>query len=274
MKTWLITGASSGLGQIMTERLLNRGDKVFATVRQEQALLELAAKYPGQLNIVIFDLTDLETMRRKIDAVFASEQIEFVVSNAGYGLFGAIEEVSDAQIERQIGTNLLGSIHLIRATLPHLRKQGGGRIIQVSSEGGQTTYPGFGYYHASKWGIEGFVETLAQEVAAFGIDCMIVEPGPTGTGFATNLDLAEPIQDYDASPVGETRRGFSDGSFEVKGDAERSVELLIDTAVSANPPLRLALGSAAYERISASLEKRLTEVRKQKETAYAADRIR
>jgi NAD(P)-dependent dehydrogenase (short-subunit alcohol dehydrogenase family) len=274
MKTWLITGASSGLGQIMTERLLNRGDKVFATVRREHALHELAAKYPGQLTAVVVDLTDVETMRSKIDAVFASGRVDFVVSNAGYGLFGAIEEASDAQIERQIGTNLLGSIHFIRATLPHLRKQGGGRIIQVSSEGGQTTYPGFGYYHASKWGIEGFVETLAQEVAAFGIDCMIVEPGPTGTGFATNLDLAEPIPDYDASPVGETRRGFSDGSFEVKGDAERSVELLIDTAVSDILPLRLALGSAAYERISTSLERRLAEVRKQRETAYAADRIR
>jgi NAD(P)-dependent dehydrogenase (short-subunit alcohol dehydrogenase family) len=116
-----------------------------------------------------------------------------VVSNAGYGLFGAAEEVSDAQIERQVATNLVGSIHVIRAALPHLRAQGGGRIVQVSSEGGQIAYPSFSLYHATKWGIEGFVEAVAQEVAPFGIAFTLVEPGPTGTNFAAGLEHARPM---------------------------------------------------------------------------------
>lgn len=272
MKTWLITGASSGLGYILSRRLLERGDKVFATVRRQDALEALQADFP-RLQAIVVDLTDVVSMRDKVNALFAVEDVDVVVSNAGYGLFGAIEEVSDAQIERQIATNLLGSIQFIRAVLPHLRRQRRGLIIQVASEGGQTTYPGFGLYHASKWGIEGFVETLAAEVAPFGIECMIVEPGPTGTGFADNLDFAEPIEDYDASPVGDIRRGFSDGSFHVKGDAERTVAQIIRAADADQKPMRLALGSAAYERISDSLKRRLAEIQEQKEAAYAGDRV-
>jgi NAD(P)-dependent dehydrogenase (short-subunit alcohol dehydrogenase family) len=110
--------------------------------------------------------------------------------------------VSDEQMERQIATNLIAPMQLVRACLPHLRRQGGGRIVQISSEGGQVIYPSFGVCHATKWGIEGFIETVAQEVAPFGIDCVIVEPGPTAMNFGANLDLAEPIADYDGTPAG------------------------------------------------------------------------
>jgi len=229
--------------------------------------------YGDQLKTFTADVTDVDRLRSEVEAAFSSlGRIDYVVSNAGYGLFGAIEEVSDRQVDRQIATNLLGSIHLIRAALPRLRKQGGGRIIQVSSEGGQTTYPGFGLYHASKWGVEGFIETLSAEVAPFGIECMIVEPGPTATGFAGNLDLADPKDDYGASPVGEVRRQFARETFTVKGDAERTVSQLIQAADSEQLPLRLALGSAAYERITQALERRLADIRAQKQAAYAADR--
>jgi NAD(P)-dependent dehydrogenase (short-subunit alcohol dehydrogenase family) len=145
MKTWLITGASSGLGRIMTERLLARGDRVGATVRRANALNDLETRYGDRLRIVTVDLTDTDGMRREIDVAFAAMgRIDVVVSNAAYGLFGAIEEVSDTQIERQIATSLTAPIQFIRACLPHLRRQGGGRVVQVSSEGGQTTYPAFG----------------------------------------------------------------------------------------------------------------------------------
>jgi NAD(P)-dependent dehydrogenase (short-subunit alcohol dehydrogenase family) len=161
---------------------------------------------------------------------------------------------------------------LARACLPHLRRQGGGRIIQVSSEGGQVTYPGFGLYHATKWGIEGFIETMAQEVAPFGIDCVIVEPGPTGTNFGANLALADSIPVYDGTPAGEVRRVVTAGTFPIKGDAQRTVAAMIAAADAARPPLRLALGSAAYENIERALAKRLDAIRAQKDVALGADR--
>ena len=273
MKTWFISGASSGLGRIMTERLLARGDRVAATLRRPEALAALSATYGDRLRIVTVDLTDIERMRAEVDAAFAVfGRIDVVVSNAAYGLFGAIEEVGDTQIERQIATNLTAPIQLLRACLPHLRAQGGGRIIQVSSEGGQVTYPGFGLYHATKWGIEGLIETMAQEVAPFGIDCMIVEPGPTGTNFGANLDVAVPMAAYEATPAGDVRRIVTGGSFPIKGDAERTVAAMIAAADAKQVPLRLALGSAAYENIERALAGRLEAIRGQKAVAFGADR--
>ncbi|MBW6527816.1 SDR family NAD(P)-dependent oxidoreductase [Sphingomonas sp. RHCKR7] len=152
MKRWFITGASSGLGLGMTERLLQRGDAVVATARRVEALAALQASYPSQLSVEHLDVTDTAAVRRIVDAAFANGRVDVVVSNAGYGLFGAAEELSDLQIDRQIATNLTASVQLIRAVLPHLRVQGGGRVLQVSSEGGQMTYPAFSLYHATKWG--------------------------------------------------------------------------------------------------------------------------
>jgi NAD(P)-dependent dehydrogenase (short-subunit alcohol dehydrogenase family) len=273
MKTWLITGASSGLGRIMTESLLARGDKVAATIRRASALDDLSGRYGEQLRTVVVDLTDISGMRREVNAAFAAlGRIDVVISNAAYGLFGAIEEVSDAQIERQITTNLMAPIQLIRACLPHLRQQGGGRIVQVSSEGGQTTYPAFGLYHATKWGIEGFVETLAKEVGPFGIDCIIVEPGPTATSFGANVDRSVPLAAYDATPAADLRRAITSGSFVAKGDAQRTVAAMIVAADAERPPLRLALGSIAYERIEQALAERLEAIRKQEAVAFSADR--
>lgn len=273
MKTWFITGASSGLGRIMVESLLARGDRVAATVRRAGALDALSASYGDRLRIVVVDLTDTNRVRGEVNAAFAAfGRIDVIVSNAAYGLFGAVEEVSDAQIERQIATNLTAPIQLVRACLPHLRRQGGGRIVQVSSEGGQVTYPSFGLYHATKWGIEGFIETTAQEVAPFGIDCVIVEPGPTGTNFGANLDVAAPIAAYDATPAGDVRRIVTSGAFPIKGDAERTVAAMIAIADEGRPPLRLALGSSAYENIERVLAGRLEAIRRQKAMALGADR--
>ena len=212
-------------------------------------------------------------MRREVTAAFAAlGRIDVVISNAAFGLFGAIEEVSDAQIERQITTNLMAPIQLIRACLPHLRQQGGGRIVQVSSEGGQTTYPAFGLYHATKWGIEGFVETLAKEVGPFGIDCIIVEPGPTATSFGVNVDRSVPLAAYDATPAADLRRAITSGLFVAKGDAQRTVAAMIVAADAERPPVRLALGSIAYERIEQALGERLKSVRRQETVAFSADR--
>ncbi|WP_315763216.1 SDR family oxidoreductase [Sphingomonas sp. Y38-1Y] len=272
MKTWFITGASSGLGLTMTRKLLERGDRVIASARRLQPLEVLAAEHGERLMLASFDVTDTAAMRREVERVFAAAgRIDVVVSNAGYGLFGAVEEVSDAQIDRQIATNLTASIQLIRAVIPHLREQGGGRILQVSSEGGQIAYPNFGLYHASKWGIEGFVETAAQEVAPFGISMTLIEPGPTATAFAEGLDRAPENPVYDATPAGAVRQALAAGAFAIRGDADRTVDAMIAAGDAAEPALRVALGSTAYEHIEAALEGRLAELRAQRDVAYSAD---
>ena len=272
-KTWLITGATSGLGLEMAQQLLAEGHTVIATARRPEALAELRQRHPARLDVVHLDLLEPDSIISAIESAFERhERIDVVVSNAGYGLFGAAEELSNAQIDQQIAANLAGSIHLIRAALPYLRKQGGGRIVQVSSEGGQIAYPGFSLYHATKWGIEGFVESVAQEVAPFGIDLIIAEPGPTGTNFGANLDVAEALPAYEETPAGIVRRAISDGSFEIKGDAARTVAAIIAAAQSNAPPLRLALGSTAYSSISQALSARLAALEAQQEIAASADR--
>lgn len=268
-KNWLITGASSGLGRGLTERLLARGDAVVATVRRPGALDALRAQYPDRLQVVLCDVTNVDAIRAAVAQALAKfGRIDVVVSNAGYGLFGAAEELSDAQIERQIATNLTGAIQLIRAVIPHLREQGGGRIVQVSSEGGQIAYPSFSAYHATKWGIEGFVEAVAKELAPFGIDCVIVQPGATRTNFGTGMDRAVPMSVYDATPVGDIRRSFDAGYFEF-ADAMKTVDAMIATIDRPRPPLRLALGKSAYESIRAALVKRLAVLDAQKEIALS-----
>ncbi|WP_368517978.1 SDR family oxidoreductase [Rhizobium sp.] len=272
-KTWFITGASSGLGLEMTQQLLDKGHRVVATVRRVGALTELAQEYGDRLDIVQLDLVEPESIDSAVKGAFRRHgRIDVIVSNAGYGLFGAAEELTNGEIDRQIATNLVGSIHLIRAALPLLRRQGGGRIVQVSSEGGQIAYPGFSLYHATKWGIEGFLEAVAQEVAPFGIDVIIAEPGPTGTNFGANLVQAIPLDAYTETPAGAVRRAISDGSFEIKGDAARTVSAMISAAESEKPPLRLTLGSTAYSSISQALSARLSALEAQRDVAVSADR--
>jgi NAD(P)-dependent dehydrogenase (short-subunit alcohol dehydrogenase family) len=273
MKNWLISGASSGLGRLMTQHLLARGDRVVGTIRREGALEDLQKKYGDRLGVASVDLTDIAWIRAVVDDAFRRMgRIDVVVSNAGYGLFGAAEELTDEQIDHQIKTNLTGSIQLIRAALPHLRGQRGGRVIQVSSEGGQIAYPSFSLYHATKWGIEGFVESVAQEVAPFGIDFIIVEPGPTGTHFGSNLVQAAATDVYGNTPVGDLRRAIAGGKFVIRGDAERTVKAIIAAADQAHPPLRLTLGSTAYNSISHALGQRLAAIEAQRQLALSADR--
>jgi NAD(P)-dependent dehydrogenase (short-subunit alcohol dehydrogenase family) len=272
-KTWFISGAASGLGLEMTQQLLARGDAVAGTSRRDGALANLEEKYRETLLVLKLELTDVKSIRAAVDAAFEQlGTIDVVVSNAGYGLVGAAEELSDAQIDQQIATNLVGCIQLIRAALPHMRTQGGGRIVQISSEGGQIAYPNFSLYHASKWGIEGFIEAVCQEVAPFGIDFVIAEPGPTATKFREGLVHAESMAVYDDTPAGQIRRLIQTGAFVLKGDAARTAAAIISTADREKPELRLALGSAAYQSISKALAARLSSIEGQHDVAFAADR--
>ncbi|ASO21121.1 NADP-dependent 3-hydroxy acid dehydrogenase YdfG [Actinoalloteichus hoggarensis] len=157
-RTWFITGTSSGFGLLLTRRLLERGDRVAATLRRPEALDGLRAEHGDRLWVRRLDVTDVEEVRAVVDAAFAElGTIDVVVNNAGYAVFAAVEEASDDQIREVIDTNLIGSISVTRAALPHLRAQRSGRFLQISTAGGQTAYPNFGYYHAAKWGIEASV---------------------------------------------------------------------------------------------------------------------
>ncbi|MDX3853416.1 SDR family oxidoreductase [Streptomyces sp. AK02-01A] len=268
--TWFITGTSSGFGRLLTERLLARGDRVAATLRRPEALDDLHAKHGDRLWTALLDVTDAEQVHRVVDDAFkALGTIDVVVNNAGYGVFASVEEAADEQIRRVIDTNLLGSIHVIRAALPHLRAQGRGRILQVSTSGGQTVYPNFSYYHASKWGIEGFCETVAREIAPFGIGLTIVEPGATPTGFGASLDTAPVMPEYENTPAGEMRRAITSGAFNLPNDPQKIAEAIINLVDTGAAPLRLPLGSDTYDDVRASLVARLAEHDAHRDVAYS-----
>ena len=270
--TWFITGTSSGLGRILTETLLARGDRVAATLRQPERLDALKRKYGDRLWVAPLDVSDADAVQRTVDQAFATlGRIGVVVSNAAYGLFGAAEELTDAQIRHQIDTNVLGAIAVIRAALPHLRAQGGGRVLQVSSEGGQIAYPNFSLYHASKWVVEGFVESVAQEVAPFGIAFTLVEPGPARTGFGQGLVSPPPMAAYDDTPAGAVRRAVADRSFAITGDPAKMVRAMIDCADRDVAPLRLLLGRGSFDRVRAALVQRLAALDAQRDVAMSTE---
>ena len=271
-KTWFITGTSSGIGRALTEKLLARGDGVAATLRKADALDHLKARYGDRLWAAAMDVTDTEAVRAVVNKAFAElGRIDVVVNNAGYGLFGAAEEVSDDQIRHQIDTNIIGSIQVIRAALPHLREQGGGRVLQVSSEGGQVAYPNFSLYHTTKWAIEGFVEAVTQETAPFDIAFTIIEPGPTKTNFRSGLVSPPPMAVYENTPAGDMRRSVANSAFPLPGDAIKMAQAMIDSVGRSPAPKRLLLGGGAYDRVRAALADRLAALDAQKDIAFSTD---
>lgn len=270
VRTWFITGTSSGFGLELTEQLLARGDRVAATLRRPEALDGLRAAYGERLWVARLDVTDADRVRRVVDEAFAAlGTIDVVVNNAGYGVFASVEEATDEQIRQVVDTNLLGSIHVVRAALPHLRAQGHGRILQVSSAGGQAAYPNFGYYHASKWGIEGFCEAIAREIEPFGIGLTIVEPGATPTGFGRALATAPVMPEYDQTPAGEVRRAVTNGTLPLDNDPAKIARAMIDLVERGEVPLRLPLGSDTYRDVRACLVARLAELDAYRETALS-----
>ncbi|MGS0678081.1 SDR family oxidoreductase [Lactobacillus johnsonii] len=184
-RVWLITGISSGFGKAITEQLLEKGETVVGTVRtKKDDIKALEEKYPDNLDVEHLDVTNTQEIREVVNKTIQRYgKIDVLVNNAGYGLFGAAEELSDKDIDLIIATNLTGSIQMIRAVLPYMRAQKSGHIIQISSYGGQVAYAGNSLYHATKFGIEGFCESVAQEIAPFNIKFSIIEPGGARTEF-------------------------------------------------------------------------------------------
>lgn len=272
-RTWLITGGTSGFGRELTGELLTRGDRVVGTVRDTGKVKDFLEKYPETFSAELLDVTDTAAVHAVVDRCFAQlGRIDVVVSNAGYGLFGAAEELTDAQIDHIIATNLTGSIQLIRSALPHLRAQGGGRIIQISSYGGQVAFPGNSLYHATKWGIEGFAESVAQEVAPFGIGVTIVEPGGARTEFRYgSAQVAELTPVYDGTPAHGFLAMLDPANGLAPGDPARMAARIIESVDTEPAPLRLMLGSQALQTTLATLHKRIAELEAQAQLAASTD---
>ena len=266
--TWFVTGASRGFGRELTGQLLARGHRVAATLRRPEQLNDLAGRHQDRLWVRALDVTDTGQMRRVVAEAFADlGRVDVVVSNAGFGVFGAAEDVTDAQVEAMIATNLTASIQLARAVIPYLRGQGGGRLLQLSSMGGHIAFPAFSMYHATKWGIEGFYESLAVEVEPFGIRTMLVEPGMIRSTFyeaATRVPVSPPYRGTlaDRTPVPLEQ---------MPGDQAKVVAAMIDAALAPDRPRRLLFSSDAYRLVHDALGARLAGVEAQRDDASSTD---
>lgn len=271
-RTWFITGATSGFGRLMTEQLLAAGDRVAATARDTSSLLELSDEYGDLLWTDTLDATNTEQIREVIVRAFNElGRIDVFINNAGYGLFGAAEELTDEQIDHQIGTNLVGPIQILRAAVPHLREQGGGRIIQLSTYGGQATNAGASLYHASKWGVEGFMEGNAKDLAPFGIGVTIVEPGSAATSFRTGGSrLPEPNPAYDGTPAAMSR-GIQNPALPSVSDPVKVAAKIIASVDIEPAPLRLVTGSDAQRYVREALRERLADIESQEASAAETD---
>jgi NAD(P)-dependent dehydrogenase (short-subunit alcohol dehydrogenase family) len=256
-KVWFITGTSRGFGREWAIAALERGDKVAATARDTSTLDDLAEKYGEALLPIRLDVTDH-------DADFAAVRqahdhfgrLDIVVNNAGYGQFGFIEELSEKEAREQIETNLLGALWITQAALPYLREQRSGHIIQVSSIGGISAFANVGIYHASKWGLEGFSQALAQEVGPFGISVTLIEPGGFSTDWAgPSAKHATALPAY-ADVRAEAERVRAQRTSKM-GDPKASASALLKVVDAEKPPLRVFFGSIPLHIAQADYESRL-----------------
>jgi NAD(P)-dependent dehydrogenase (short-subunit alcohol dehydrogenase family) len=254
-KIWFITGTSKGFGRIWAEAALQRGDKVAATARDAGTLADLVDTYGDAVLPMTLDVTDKATVDAAVGRAHEHfGRLDVVVNNAGYGLFGTIEEVTEDQARAEFETNLFGALWVTKASLPYLREQGSGHIIQVSSIGGVNAFPGLGLYHASKWALEGFTQSLRAEVEGFGIKVTLIEP----TGYATDWSgpssvRAEPLPAYDdLRAVLAKRPNVAD-----PGDPQATGPAILKVVDADQPPLRIFFGGGPLEMIRGEYAKRI-----------------
>jgi NAD(P)-dependent dehydrogenase (short-subunit alcohol dehydrogenase family) len=269
-KIWFITGTSRGFGREWAVAALERGDKVAATARTTDSLKELADQYGDAILPLELDVTnrtaDFEAVKTAHDHF---GRLDIVVNNAGYGQFGMIEEISEDEARAQIETNLFGALWVTQAALPYLRAQQSGHILQVSSIGGISAFTNVGMYHASKWGLEGFSQALAQEVATFGIKVTLIEPGGFSTDWGgSSARHAERLDAYDTVREESARTRAQRGAS--PGDPGASAAAVLEIVDAAEPPLRCFFGSAPLGIATADYESRLATWRKWQPTADLA----
>ena len=254
-KTWFITGTSRGFGREWAAAALDRGDRVAATARDLSSLDDLSSRYGDNLLALELDVTD---RRADFDAVARAHErfgrLDVVVNNAGYGHFGMIEELSEEDVRAQLETNVFGAMWVTQAALPFLREQRSGHIVQVSSIGGITAFPGIGAYHASKWALEGFSQSLAQEVAGFGVHVTLIEPG----GFSTDWSGASARHSDPIAAYADVREAMtSRRAGQSPGDPAASAAAILEVVDAETPPLRVFFGTAPLGIATADYASRL-----------------
>jgi NAD(P)-dependent dehydrogenase (short-subunit alcohol dehydrogenase family) len=253
-RVWLITGASSGFGRAIAEAAAAAGDVAIATARRVTALDDLVAAYPGQVEVLSLDVTDIPAIEAAVRDVIARHgRIDVLVNNAGRTHVGAVEETTDAELRDLLDVHLLGPAALIRAVLPHMRSRRSGAIVQLSSIGGQLSYAGFGAYSATKCALEGMSEALAAEVAPHGIKVLIVEPGAFRTGLFGSGGASAPIAAYDGT-AGQIRRMVDSAGGTQPGDPAKAAAAIRTALDAVRTPLRLPLGDDAVDAILGHLD--------------------
>ena len=255
-KVWFITGASKGFGREWTEAALERGDSVAATARKPETLADLEEKYPDTFVALQLDVDDRDADFAAVKAAHERfGRLDVVVNNAGYGHFGMIEELTEQEVRAQLETNLFGALWVTQAALPFLREQGSGHIINVSSIGGISAFPGIGAYHMSKWALEALGQSLAQEVAGFGIKVTTIEPGGFSTDWAGPSAKHSPeLPAYEAAHEAMKNRPSASAKRGTPGATRAPILTIVD---SENPPLRIFFGAAPLEIATKDYESRL-----------------
>ncbi|MGG1949456.1 oxidoreductase [Trinickia sp. NRRL B-1857] len=246
---WMITGCSSGLGRALAETVLDHGYRAVVTARTPDDVRDLAERFDGQALVVGLDVTDAQQVHAAVKAALDRfGQMDVLVNNAGYGYIGAIEEGEDAAIRAQFDTNVHGIIAMMQAVLPTMRKRGKGYIVNVGSIGGLTTFPNVGYYHATKYALEGLTETLAKEVAPFGIGAMVVEPGAFRTDFRGRSMQQSRIRLPEfAATLGKQRDALLASHGMQQNDPAKGALAIIEALKAEQPPLHLLLGADALQ---------------------------
>ena len=248
-KTWFITGASTGFGAALAELVLAKGDRVAATFRQQAQADEFSQKVGANGKGLVADVADEAAVKKAVaDAIAALGYLDVVVNNAGYGSMGPIEEIDDAEVQRQFDINVFGPLRVIRAVLPHLRERKSGHILNITSIGGLRSFPGVGIYNGSKFALEGIGESLAAQVAPLGIHVTNIEPSGFRTDWAgRSATFTEPaIADYRAT-AGKNMADIQGYSGQQPGDPVRAAQAMYDLVRMDNPPLHLPLGKAAVK---------------------------
>jgi NAD(P)-dependent dehydrogenase (short-subunit alcohol dehydrogenase family) len=270
IKTWFITGTSRGFGREWAIAALERGDNVAATARDIVSLDDLAAKYGDAILPIRLDVTDRDADFAAVKQAYEHfGRLDVVVNNAGYGQFGMVEEISEREIRAQLETNLLGALWVTQAALPYLREQHSGHILQVSSIGGISAFMNTGAYHASKWALEGMSQSLAQEVAVFGVKVTLIEPSGYSTDWAgSSAKRATPLPAYEH--VRQQAVEARSQRFTTYGDPSATRDAILQLVDSPKPPLRLFLGEAPFGIAAADYESRLASWREWQPVAAAA----
>jgi NAD(P)-dependent dehydrogenase (short-subunit alcohol dehydrogenase family) len=253
-RVWLVTGASSGFGRAIVEAAVADADLVVATARSTTGIQELAAAHPDQVDAVRLDVTDQTEITAVVEEVLSRHgRIDVLVNNAGRTHVGAVEETTDQELRSLFEVHFFGPAALIRAVLPSMRERRGGAIVQLSSMGGQLSFAGFSAYSATKFALEGLSEALADEVRSFGIQVLIVEPGAFRTGLFNANSASRETRIY-ADTVGQTRQMIQNGNGTQPGDPAKAASAILEALNAEQTPLRLPLGTDAYEMIDAHLK--------------------